>query len=240
MLLCVVASLSHLPACVPASRQEPGEAGREASAGRDTGEEGRWWVKGESRLDADGGYLGKEVWEPLAHCTEQWLSWVSGDLLSHGSLVWLQANHLTFLWFWLLAKNSVCLGRMLLGWEYIGSMCCLDMYLLCWLFICSERERGSRTLWGLFYQFTVLIRLKKKKNKKTPTTTLILSIKYTVEDRVLLAAHESFFSSVHRLEGVQSLQVLRNLIWEQQATALSLLLQIQPPAQKEYCQDRKV
>lgn len=138
---------------------------------------------------------------------------VSGDY-NRGSLVWLQTNHLTFLWFWLLAKNSVYHGRMLLGWEYIGSMCCLDMYLICWLFICNERERGSQTLWGLFCQFTVLIRLKKKKNKKSPnpTTTLILSIKYTVEDRVLLAAHESFFSNVHRLEGVQSLQVLRNLI----------------------------
>lgn len=121
---------------------------------------------------------------------------------------------------------------MLLWWEYIGSMCCLDMYLLCWLFIYDERERGSRTLWDLFYQFTGLIRLKKKKNKKklNPTTTLILLIKYTVEDQVLLAAHESFFSSVHRLEGVQNLQVLRNLIWEQQVTALPLLQQIQPPA----------
>lgn len=59
---------------------------------------------------------------------------------------------------------------------------------------------------GFIYQLSVLTRLMKK------TPTFIFSLKYTVKDRFLLAAHAPFFSAVHRLEGVRSLQMLRNLI----------------------------
>lgn len=42
---------------------------------------------GMSRTDADGGYPGKKVGEPLAHRMGQWLGWVSGDFFSQGSVV---------------------------------------------------------------------------------------------------------------------------------------------------------